>query len=335
MSDVTIGRLRGGYCVTWYENGKRRRYKLEARTRKEAEAVGRDKYLKETVANPNLTIEDLWGLYVDYLGTKPTAKTMHWTGKAVLQHFGALRPDQLTIADSRAYIQLRLKAGRKVGTVHTELGHLRSTMNWAYTKAKAIDRIPPIEMPPKPDSDVRPLTDRQIQAIVDNCRAPHVRLAVILLLTTGGRISAILDRTWDKIDFDRGVIDLRLTDGVTRKGRAVVPMNPLARTALQTAYDARQTEWVVEYNGNPIKSMRTGYYAALKRAGLSGVNIHQIRHTVAVRMLAAGKPLEMVSQYLGHSNVQITQKTYARFLPDHLAGAAEILNFGLTNLRGA
>ena len=122
---------------------------------------------------------------------------------------------------------------------------------------------------------------------------------------------------------------MRLTDGVTRKGRAVVAMNRLARTALLTAYEARQSEWVIEYNGGRVKSIRTGYYAALRRAGMTGVNIHQIRHTVAVRMLAAGQPIEKVSQYLGHSNVQITQKTYARYMPDHLADAAELLNFDL------
>lgn len=276
---------------------------------------------------------DLWALYVDYLGVKPTAKTMGWTGKAILPHFGALRPDQLTIADSRQYIDKRIAAGKKIGTIHTELGHLRSTMNWALKKAAAIERIPPIDMPPKPDSDVRPLTDQQIQSIVDNCVAHHVRLAVILLLTTGGRVSAILDRTWDKIDFERGVIDLRKTDGITRKGRAVVHMNALARSALTTAYTARQTEYVVEYNGKQIKSIKTGYYASLRRAGLEGVNIHQIRHTVAVRMLAAGQPIEKVSQYLGHSNIAITQKIYARFMPDHLADAAAILNFDSLKLR--
>ncbi len=334
MPDITIGKLRGGYCVSWNENGKRRRYQLAARTRKDAEAEGRDRYLKETITRNGHTVADLWTMYVDYLGDKPTAATMGWTGKAVLEHFGTYRPDQITIADSRAYIAKRIAAGRKPGSIHTELGHLRSCMNWAVKKAAAIDRVPPIDMPSKPDSDVRPLNQNQIHRIVDNCTAPHVRLAVILLLTTGGRVSAILDRTWDKIDFDRGVIDLRLTDGVTRKGRAVLPMNALARTALKTAYDARQTEWVVEYNGGPIKSIRTGYAAALRRAGLSGIRIHQIRHTVAVQMLAAGQPIERVSQYLGHSNIQITQKIYARFLPEHLADAADVLNFGMGGLKG-
>jgi integrase len=329
MPEITIGRLRGGYCVSWRDNGKRRRYQLEARTRKEAEAEGRDKYLREQHTQENITIATLWAAYIEHLGEKPSAKTLGWTGKAVLAHFGALRPDQLTIADSRAYAIKRRADGRKEGTIHTELSHLRNCMNWAVKKAGAIPRVPPIEVPPAPDTDVRPLSDVEIQSIVANCDAPHVRLAVILLMTTGGRVSSILDRTWDKIDFERGIIDLRLTDGVTRKGRAVLPMNALARTALQTAYAARQTEYVIEYNGRPIKSIRTGYAAALRRAGLTGVRIHQIRHTVAVRMLAAGKPIEQVSQYLGHSNTSVTQKVYARFLPEHLSDAADILNFGM------
>lgn len=330
MSEITIGKLRGGYCVSWHDAGQRRRYQLKARTRKAAEAEGRDRYLKEQSSSENFTIASLWAAYVDHLGDKPSAKTLGWTGKAVLAHFGALRPDQLTVADSRAYAAKRRAEGRKEGTIHTELSHLRNCVNWAHRKMGLIGRVPAIEVPSAPATDVRPLTDEEVQRIVSNCTAPHVRLAVILLMTTGGRVSSILDRQWEHIDFDRGVIDLRLTDGVTRKGRAVLPMNALARAALEAAYFARQTEYVIEFNGRPVKSIRTGYKAALRRAGLQGIRIHQIRHTVAVRMLAAGKPIELVSQYLGHSNTSVTQKVYARFLPEHLSDAADILTFGMT-----
>ena len=304
MPDITIGRLRGGYCVSWTDpdTGRRRRYQLAARTRAEAEPEARDRYLKETVRPATTTVAEIWTAYRAHLGTKPTAETMRHTGKPVLDALGALRPDQITVDDCRQYRANRIADGRKLGTVHTELGHLRSALKWAH-KMRLIDHVPFIELPPKPDSDVRPLSDAAVRRIVDNCSAPHVRLAVILLLTTGARVSAILDRTWDKIDLERGVIDLRQRDGVTRKGRAVVPMNRMARAALQTAYDARQSEWVIEYNGRPVRSIRTGYAAALRRAGLSGVNIHQIRHTVAVKMLAAGQPIERVSQFLGHSNI--------------------------------
>lgn len=328
MPGITIGRLRGGYCVYWRdETGRRRRYQLEARTRAEAESEGRDRYLRETAtARGRLSVEQIWNAYIDHLGPKPTAKTMGYTGRAILPHFGALRPDQITVQDCRTYLSDRIGGGRKIGSVHTELGHLRSALRWAR-KNRLIEHVPPIEMPPKPDSDVRPLSDDQVRALLDGCNAPHIRLAVVLLLATGARISAVLDLTWSRIDFERGVIDLRLPDGVTRKGRAVVPMNRMARAALEAAYQARLSDHVVEWCGKRVRSIRKGYSAALERAELGQVNIHQIRHSVAVRMLAAGQPIEKVSQYLGHSNTAITYKTYARFLPDHMADAAEILNF--------
>lgn len=326
MPDISIGRFRGGYCVYWWQDGKRRRYQLKARTRAAAEAEARDKYIRETAPTGGLTVAQIWQAYIDHLGAKPTAKTMGYTGKAVLPSFGELRPDQITTADCRTYLREQVAAGKKIGSVHTELGHLRSCARWA-SKAGLIDRAPHIELPPKPDSDVRPLADKQIAALVDACIAPHVRLAVILLLATGARVSAVLDLTWDRVDLERGVIDLRLPDGVTRKGRAVVPMNRMARAALETAYQARLSDYVVEWAGGRVRSIRKGYSAALARAGLKDVRIHQIRHTVAVRMLSAGRPIEEVSQFLGHSNTAITYKTYARFLPEHLAGAAAVLEF--------
>lgn len=327
MSSISIGRLRGGFCVYWTdETGKRKRFQLSARTRAEAESEARDRYLKETAPTTGLTVSDIWGAYVESLGTKPTAKTMTYTGIAVLKHFGSLRPDQITLADCREYRDVRDAAGKAVGSIHTELGHLRSALRWAH-KTRLIDHVPTIERPPKPDSDVKPLTDTQIRALLDGCEAPHVKLAVVLLLATGARVSAILDLTWDRVDFERGVINLRLPDGVTRKGRAVVPMNRMARAALEAAHEAALTDYVVEWGGKRIRSIRKGYSAALRRAGMEGVNIHQIRHSVAVRMLQAGQPIEVVSQFLGHSNTQITFKTYARFIPEFMAGAAEVLEF--------
>jgi site-specific recombinase XerD len=44
-------------------------------------------------------------------------------------------------------------------------------------------------------------------------------------------------------------------------------------------------------------------------------------------MVSNGVTLEKVAQYLAHSNVAITCQTYARFAPDHLQDAAEILDF--------
>lgn len=327
MSNITIGRLRGGFCVTWTDarTGKRRRYQLAARSRQEAEAEGRQRYLKETWEPGGETVTMIWDAYRGHLGAKPTGETMRYTGKAVLAHFGELRPAQITVQDCRDYADHRMEGGSKVGSVWTELGHLRSALRWAE-KMRLIARAPHIELPSKPDSQVEPMDGDTLLRLIDGCATPHARLAVILLVTTGARIGAILDLTWNRVDFERGVVDLRLLDGVTRKGRAVVPMNRMARAALEASYKARLCDHVVEYGGKPIKSIRTAYETAKRNAGLPDVGLHQIRHSVAVRMIERGVPIEKVSQYLGHSNVQITMKVYARFMPEHMADAAEVMD---------
>jgi integrase len=328
MPTLSIGRFRGGFCVYWREDGKRRRYQLAAHTRAEAEAEALDVYREKTLLQRQNkgTVAEIWQAYRDDLGERPTAKTMGYTGKAVLPHFGAFRPDQITTQHCRAYVQLRTKQGKTQGTIHTELGHLRSAMRYAV-RERIIDRAPAIERPAKPTPKENYLTKIQVAALIDNASAPHIALAIHLLYATAGRVGAILDLTWDRVDMDRGQINLRLDDAKTRKGRAIVPMNRGIRAALQTAREAALSDYVVEYAGGQVKSIRRGFESAARRAGIKGVTLHTIRHSSAVAMVSSGVPIEKVAQYMGHSNTAVTYSTYGRFAPEHLSDAAEILDF--------
>lgn len=330
MPDIKIGRLNGGLCVYWWgDDGKRRRFGLVARTRTEAEAEAIDVYRREAYQNApkGSTVAQLWAAYVDDLGERPTAKTMGYTGKAVLPHFGALRPDQITREHCKDYMAMRVEAGISQGSVFTELGHLRSTMKFAE-KTRMIDRAPYIWKPTKPEKDKRILNAGEVSKLIDACGDPHVRLAVTLLFGTAARVGAILDLEWDRVDFERGTINLRLDDAVTRKGRAVVPMNGMTRAALLVAHKAALTDYVVEYNGGRINSIRKGFVSAVERSGIGHVTIHECRHTAAVTMLAAGVSMSKVSQALGHSNIATTERVYARYQPSHLQDAVDVLDFG-------
>ena len=332
MPDISIGRFRGGFCVYWQVDGKRTRHSLKARTRTEAEAEAIDVYRRESFARQpkGQTISDVWEAYRIDLGLKPTAKTMGYTGKAVLAHFGHYRPDQITTALCREYADKREKAGISQGSVHTELGHLRSAMKFGVNN-RMIESAPHIERPAKPTPKERYLTKDEIERLIDAAASPHIGLAIHLLFATAARVGAILDLEWSRVDLERGVINLRLDDARTRKGRAIVPMNRGIRAALQTAREAALSDYVVEYAGGRVNNIRKGFSAACERAGLHDVTLHTIRHSAAVAMVSGGIPIERVAQYLGHSNVAITYSTYARFAPEHLHEAAEMLEF--TGLR--
>ncbi|WP_420837209.1 tyrosine-type recombinase/integrase [Chachezhania antarctica] len=251
---------------------------------------------------------------------------MAWTGKAVLSHFGPYRPDDIDKRLCVEYERRRLEAGISTGSIWTELGHLQSALNFARD-TRMIDRAPKIWRPTKPQTDKRILNHGEARSLIEAAHDPHIRLALILLLGTAARVGAVLDLTWDRVDFDRGTINLRLSDSVTRKGRAIVPMNASTRAALDVAYRAALSDYVIEYAGRQVKSIRKGVQNAVARAELGHVRIHDLRHTAAVTMLSNGVPLEKVAQVLGHSNTGVTFSTYGRFLPEHMQDAVDVLDF--------
>lgn len=152
----------------------------------------------------------------------------------------------------------------------------------------------------------------------------HVRLFIILALATAGRMTAILELTWDRVEFDRGVV--RLGEGDRRrKGRATVPMTDRLRVALEDAVKVRTCDYVIEYGGNPIKKIRKALASAAGAAGLPWVTPHVFRHTAAVWMAEARVPMAEIAQYLGHTDSRITERVYARYSPAFLRGAARAL----------
>lgn len=327
MREYRIGRLKDRFVVSWWEGGKRKRYRLEADTLRDAEREARDVILRETAPSGGMTVADLWPLYLRDRAGRPAERNMRSTGNYLLPKFGALRPDQITTNDCREYHTSRLGAGKSIGTVWTELGHLRIVLNWA-AKRRLIDSAPHIELPPKPAPRDRYLTRAEIRRLLDAEAEPHVKLAILLMLTTGGRVGAILELSWDRVDLDRGQVNLRTDDTGPRKGRAVVPVNSTLRAALMEARKAALSDHVIEWAGGPVKSIRKGFKRAVENAKLTDVTPHVLRHTAAVHMAEAGVPMSRISQFLGHSNTSVTERVYARFAPDHLADAAEALNFG-------
>lgn len=327
MPDISIGRLRGGLCAYWRDaDGKRTRHQLQARSRAEAEIEAVDLYRRLTGGPKDRTIASLWEAYRHDRDGRAVAKTMQYTGKAVLAAFGGLTADHVSTATCRAYVAARRKAGRKDGAIWTELNHLRMCLSWAE-RQRYIARAPAVELPPRPAPRDRYLTRQEIDRLLDAAVQPHIRLAVLLMLSTGARIGAVLELTWDRVDFERGVVDLRKTAEGPRKGRAIVPMNAGLRAALQDARQAALSDHVVEWAASPVRSIRRGFMAAVTAAGLEEVSPHVLRHSAAVHMAEAGIPMSEISQFLGHSSTSVTERIYARFSPGHLQKAADVVDF--------
>jgi integrase len=241
------------------------------------------------------------------------------------QTFDNILPEHIDEDICRCYARERTQSVSPA-TAHYELGLVRQAMNWAMRK-RLIDWAPHIFMPQKPPPRDKRLTKAQFREFLKGCASAHVQLFATLAICTGARSNAILDLTWDRVDFDNRLIDLRRMEiRQTNKGRAVVPMNDKAFEALQVAQKEALTPYVIEWAGEKVGSVKKAFQRASERSGIE-CTPHMLRHSAATWMAEDSIPMAEIAQYLGHESTRVTEKVYARYSPTYLRRASEALNW--------
>jgi integrase len=150
-----------------------------------------------------------------------------------------------------------------------------------------------------------------------------MRLFIALALYTAARTGALLSLTWSQIDLEHKLVTLGRGRG--KKRRATVPIIDELRDELMKAAEIATCQSVIEHRSKPVASIKTGFRAAARRAGLVGITPHVLRHTAATWMVQAGVPLQMVATYLGNS-VQMVERVYGHHSPEWLRQAANALS---------
>lgn len=323
MEEYTVGKHRGKLCLVFYRGEKRHRHALGTSDAGEAKRLAAALYAELTRPRGK-SVKEIWDAYTADKKGRAVIETMTHTWKALTPMFGPLQCSDITTQHCRAHTATRRAAGIKDGTLHTELGHLRMVLVWAAKQnPPLIAKAPHIERPSKPKPGDKHLTRAEVMALIKGCEMPHLKLFVHLAYGTAGRSAAILGLTWDRVLFDRNKIDLEDPEIILpHKGRAIVPMTRTLKANLEAAQKTALTGYVIEWAGHQVGSVKKGLAAAAQRAKLAKVSPHMLRHSAAVRMAEDGVPMEEIASYLGHSDVTVTRKIYARFSPDHLRGAA-------------
>jgi len=334
-----LGQLLDQAVVCWTdENGKHHRRRLGHLTEIEARAK-LDEFARGVTLlkeQKSKTIGEIWEAYkLDREKDGKLIANFDNDWKALKARFENLDAITLNTSDAcRDYAGERQKAGKSASTIWTELTRLRSCINWAR-KRNILTTNVYVWVPTKPDGRTRVMTEEEVIRLIDACIAPHVRLFVILAISTAGRSGAICQLKWDKVDFEAETIDLRDTEIPNplmkrrKKGRSIVPMTAEARAALQDAQKGALTDYVIEWDGEPIKKIRKGFMEAVKRAKLVGVTPHVLRHTVISWLDEDGIPMERISKLAGHRDLNTTRKIYSKPDVRVLRPAADVIDMRL------
>jgi integrase len=329
-------RDRGGvWYIDWTDESSGRSRSISTRQTECAKAeIWRDQWIAgraQPLPPSQPTVAAILDAYVTArLPHVESKETLRLCAKTITRLIGNLEPRMLvrgTYLERRARIVGPLN-GRSIpvspGTLRREITVLRAALSWAF-REKWIAEKPYVEMPPKPPPRERWLTRDEIDRLVSGGASYHIRLFVILAYHTAARSGAILDLTWDRVDFDRRIIVYdRPGRRKTNKRRATVPLNTPALAALQEAYIVRTTDYVIEYNGRKVASIKKAFGRACKRAGIVDCSPHVLRHSAASHMVMASVPLKEVADMLGDTMATV-EKVYAKWSPDYLRRAADAL----------
>jgi site-specific recombinase XerD len=328
MPSYRIGKLKGRFVINVYSDAGERthRYRLNSTDKSGAEREAPGVFA--TLTRPSGThVGDLWAAYEREYEGRAILETMEHTQKALKSRFWHHTAETITVEDCKAHINERRKAGISYWTIYTELSHLRNVFGFA-AKHKLIVKAPYIKRPPQPKpKEDKHLTREEVRQLISGAELPHARLSVILFYTTAARSAALRGLKWTRCNFDREQIDLRDPD-ITRphKGRAIVAMNRVCKAALLEARAGALSDYVIEWAGEPVKSLKRSLKTAARNAGITKtVSPHVLRHSAAVHMAEDGVDIEVIQQFLGHEDIETTRKIYARFSPTYLKRAAKAL----------
>lgn len=319
--DYSVQRLRGGYALVYQRDGKRVRRQLAAEDRQSAEAEARQLWLVGD-ERASWTVGRAMTAYLASIEHKTSSQRRKDAWKAMSGFWQNVDPDVIDETMCRTY-----RKRRKVSdsTARYELMQLSTALGWART-AGNIARRPAIWLPPTPERKTRHLTRTEFARFFDGVKADHARLYVMLGLFTMARPSAILELTWDRVDFMRRQIDYTPPGHVrTAKRRTIVPIADELLEALQIGYAARTCEYVIERGGQPVACIKKAFQAASERSAVHATP-YTLRHTGAVWAAEAGVSMPELAQFLGHDDDRTTQKHYARFSPDFLRGVANAIS---------
>jgi len=266
-----------------------------------------------------ITVKDLAeDLIADYIANERSAlKRLRFALKNLLPVFGPMRALRVRPSDVNRYIAKRQSEGAAKGTINREIGTLRRMFNLAMYDEK-LHHAPRIKSLDESDSVRKGFFEREHLEAVRRFLPPYLKGPIGFAYITAWRIaSEVLPLRWSQVDFQAGTI--RLEPGTTknREGRLFV-MTPELRALLeeQRAYTDRvQREqgriipWVFHRVGEQIKSLRTAWNTAVKRAGYPWLRPHDLRRSGVRNMERAGVPRSVAMAMVGHK----TESMYRRY----------------------
>lgn len=266
-------------------------------------------------------------------------------GQVKLQQLSA---DQL----DRLYAEL-LRSGlapKTVRNIHTTIHKaLKDAVRKNLVPRNAADAADAPKLRRPGEVEMQTWAPQQLRAFFDGIAQHRLAAAYVLKATTGMRRGEILGLRWRDVNIAGRratiahtilTVGYQITEGSpkTARGRRTIALD-VETVRILVAHRARQRQEKSllggAYDDNDLvfarpdgRAIHPDYFSqtfdrTVKRLKLPRIRLHDLRHTHATLGLAAGIPVKLMSERLGHATSAFTQDVYMHAIPELEEAAAD------------
>jgi integrase len=338
----------GGYRISFdvgiNPDGTRRQYrkggfrtKAEAQTALDA-AITRFRS-GQRMDIDDLTVEQWLSMWLASKHATTDSTRRHRQGHVdnyLVPHLGRVSLLQLR-ADhiDQMFAEIRAEGRLSSATMHRIHSTLRAALNGAIRR-QMLQYNPAlqIELEPETRQPTSVWSPQDLTRFLQHSAGDGWYAAFHLCAMTGLRRGELAALRWDDVLLDEGL--LRVPKAKTPAGVRTVALDHTTVAVLRS-HRVRQGQQRLAYgvpdsgylftrlDATPAKPamLLREFYRLTDAAGLPRIRLHDLRHTHASLGLAAGVPLKVMSDRLGHSTIVITANLYTHVLPAVQREAAE------------
>ncbi|PWX20924.1 tyrosine-type recombinase/integrase [Clostridium perfringens] len=213
---------------------------------------------------------------------------------------------------------IKCKENKKIGeqTLHTYARDLKTIlyffMRMDYMKSFKITlpKVDRVAIETYTDDELRKLLEKPN---LKKCTFSQYRnyCIVCMLLSTGIRLSSLINIKIRDLDFDNEVVNITHTKN---RKELIIPLNQTMIKTIKQYLKVRQCKSIDDYlfcnvYGKQLtkSTLISAIYKYNKSKGVEKTSIHKFRHTFAKKWVLENKSLAVLQKVLGHSSLAITE----------------------------
>jgi integrase len=232
--------------------------------------------------------------------------------KHLLEYFGHVKLSNITVDAIDKYRMARLEKGINPSTVNRETQCLRNLINVArrWQRISGDNPVSKAGLLPEIHGKRKILSLEEEQRLLE-ASPPQLAALIEAALYTGMRISELINLKKSDIDIVRSEIILEATMTKGKRER-YIPIDEEFMPTLRDKILKSKSDYIFtnrsgdKYQGHD--SIVPIFARAAKRAGLTGISFHTLRHTWITRALEEGAAPVAVKEIAGHADLKTTMR---------------------------